>query len=123
MIALTAWRKLNRLSQRKAVAVLGNTISILLSPASGVGKKTSVPQPTYCRDTEKFLSDHPTVERPKKSTKIPPDKSVNETAPYSLVSFAVLAPTNSFLDVFEANLPFASCWDLLAPSRDLHGLN
>jgi hypothetical protein len=48
------------------VAVLGNIISTLLSPASGVGKKGGGPQPTYCRILEKRLSDHPNVEHPKK---------------------------------------------------------
>jgi DNA-binding transcriptional regulator YiaG len=64
---LTAWRKLNRLSQRKAVAVLGKhyfhvTFASLRSWEEG----RRSPNPHTAGILEKFLSDHPTVERPKK---------------------------------------------------------
>jgi DNA-binding transcriptional regulator YiaG len=64
---LTAWRTLNRLSQRKAVAVLGKhyfhvTFASLRSWEEG----RRSPNPHTAGILEKFLSDHPTVERPKK---------------------------------------------------------
>jgi DNA-binding transcriptional regulator YiaG len=64
---LTAWRKLNRLSQRKAVAVLAKyyfhaTFASLRSWEEG----RRSPNPHTAGILEKFLSDHPTVERPKK---------------------------------------------------------
>jgi DNA-binding transcriptional regulator YiaG len=64
---LTAWRKLNRLSQRKAVAVLGKhyfhvTFASLRSWEEG----RRSPNPHTAGILEQFLSDHPTVERPKK---------------------------------------------------------
>ena len=64
---LTAWRKLNQLSQRKAVAVLGKhyfhvTFASLRSWEEG----RRSPNPHTAGILEKFLSDHPTVERPKK---------------------------------------------------------
>jgi DNA-binding transcriptional regulator YiaG len=63
---LTAWRKLNRLSQRKAVAALGKhyfhvTFASLRSWEEG----RRSPNPHTAGILEKFLSDHPTVERPK----------------------------------------------------------
>jgi DNA-binding transcriptional regulator YiaG len=64
---LTAWRKANRLSQRKAVAVLGKhyfhvTFASLRSWEEG----RRSPNPHTAGILEKFLSDHPTVERSKK---------------------------------------------------------
>ena len=64
---LTAWRKANRLSQPKAVAVLGQyyfhiTFASLRSWEEG----RSSPNPHTAGILETFLSDHPTVERPKK---------------------------------------------------------
>jgi DNA-binding transcriptional regulator YiaG len=64
---LTAWRKLNRLSQRKAVAVLAQyyfhaTFASLRSWEEG----RRSPNPHTAGILETFLSDHPTVERPKK---------------------------------------------------------
>jgi DNA-binding transcriptional regulator YiaG len=64
---LTAWRKANRLSQPKAVAVLGQyyfhiTFASLRSWEEG----RRSPNPHTAGILEKFLSDHPTVERPKK---------------------------------------------------------
>jgi hypothetical protein len=61
------WRKLNRLSQRKAVAVLAQyyfhiTVASLRSWEEG----RRSPNPHTAGILEKFLSDHPTVERPKK---------------------------------------------------------
>ena len=48
---LTAWRKLNRLSQRKAVAVLGKTLfPCYFRQPPKLGRRAAVPQPTYCRD-------------------------------------------------------------------------
>ena len=66
-IHLTAWRKANRLSQPKAVAVLGQyyfhiTFASLRSWEEG----RRSPNPHTAGILEKFLSDHPTVERPKK---------------------------------------------------------
>ena len=63
---LTAWRKLNRLSQRKAVAVLAQyyfhaTFASLRSWEEG----RRSPNPHTAGILEKFLSDHPTVESPK----------------------------------------------------------
>ena len=60
---LTAWRKLNRLSQRKAVAVLGKyyfhlTFASLRSWEEG----RRSPNPHTAAILAKFLSDHPTVE-------------------------------------------------------------
>jgi DNA-binding transcriptional regulator YiaG len=64
---LTAWRKLNRLSQRKAVAVLARyyfhaTFASLRSWEEG----RRSPNPHTAAILEKFLLDHPTLERPKK---------------------------------------------------------
>jgi DNA-binding transcriptional regulator YiaG len=64
---LTAWRKANRLSQRKAVAVLGNfyfhvTFASLRSWEEG----RRSPNPHTAKILEKFLSDHPTVDHRKK---------------------------------------------------------
>jgi DNA-binding transcriptional regulator YiaG len=64
---LTAWRKANRLSQPKAVAVLGQyyfhiTFASLRSWEEG----RRSPNPHTAGILDKFLSDHPTVERPKK---------------------------------------------------------
>ena len=64
---LTAWRKLNRLSQRKAVAVLAKyyfhaTFASLRSWEEG----RRSPNSHTAAILEKFLLDHPTVERPKK---------------------------------------------------------
>ena len=64
---LTAWRKQNRLSQPKAVAVLGQyyfhlTFASLRSWEEG----RRSPNPHTAGILEKFLLDHPTVERPKK---------------------------------------------------------
>src|ERR1700719_3627308 len=64
---LTAWRKANRLSQPKAVAVLGQyyfhiTFASLRSWEEG----RRSPNPHTAGILEKFLSDHPTVESPKK---------------------------------------------------------
>ena len=64
---LTAWRKANRLSQPKAVAVLGQyyfhiTFASLRSWEEG----RRSPNPHTAGILEKSLSDHPTVERPKK---------------------------------------------------------
>jgi DNA-binding transcriptional regulator YiaG len=64
---LTAWRKANRLSQRKAVSVLGQyyfhvTFASLRSWEEG----RRSPNPHTARILEKFLTDHPTVEFRKK---------------------------------------------------------
>jgi DNA-binding transcriptional regulator YiaG len=64
---LTAWRKLNRLSQRKAVAVLAQyyfhaTFASLRSWEEG----RRSPNSHTAAILEKFLLDHPTVESPKK---------------------------------------------------------
>jgi DNA-binding transcriptional regulator YiaG len=64
---LTAWRRANRLSQPKAVAVLGQyyfhiTFASLRSWEEG----RRSPNPHTAGILEKFLSDHPNVERPKK---------------------------------------------------------
>jgi DNA-binding transcriptional regulator YiaG len=64
---LTAWRKANRLSQPEVVAVLGQyyfhiTFASLRSWEEG----RRSPNPHTAGILEKFLSDHPTVERPKK---------------------------------------------------------
>ena len=64
---LTAWRKLNRLSQRKAVAVLAQyyfhaTFASLRSWEEG----RRSPNSHTAAILEKFLLDHPIVERPKK---------------------------------------------------------
>jgi DNA-binding transcriptional regulator YiaG len=64
---LTAWRKLNQLSQRKAVAVLAQyyfhaTFASLRSWEEG----RRSPNPHTAGILEKFLSDHPTVQHPKK---------------------------------------------------------
>src|SRR6266404_2416850 len=64
---LTAWRKLNQLSQRKAVAVLAKyyfhaTFASLRSWEEG----RRSPNSHTAAILEKFLLDHPSVERPKK---------------------------------------------------------
>jgi DNA-binding transcriptional regulator YiaG len=64
---LTAWRRLNRLSQRKAVVVLAQyyfhaTFASLRSWEEG----RRSPNSHTAAILEKFLLDHPTVERPKK---------------------------------------------------------
>jgi DNA-binding transcriptional regulator YiaG len=64
---LTAWRKLNRLSQRKAVAVLAKyyfhaTFAALRSWEEG----RRSPNSHTAAILERFLLDHPSVERPKK---------------------------------------------------------
>jgi DNA-binding transcriptional regulator YiaG len=64
---LTAWRKANRLSQRKAVAVLGDfyfpvTFASLRSWEEG----RRSPNPHTARILEKFLTDHPIVESKKR---------------------------------------------------------
>jgi DNA-binding transcriptional regulator YiaG len=64
---LTAWRKANHLSQPKAVAVLGQyyfhiTFASLRSWEEG----RRSPNPHTAGILEKFLSDHPTLDRPKK---------------------------------------------------------
>ena len=64
---LTAWRKANRLSQRKAVAVLAQyyfhaTFASLRSWEEG----RRAPNPHTAKILEQFLADHPTVDRPKK---------------------------------------------------------
>ena len=64
---LTAWRKSNRLSQRKAVAVLGDfyfpiTFASLRSWEDG----RRSPNPHTARILEKFLTDHPIVESKKR---------------------------------------------------------
>jgi DNA-binding transcriptional regulator YiaG len=64
---LTAWRKLNRLSQRKAVELLAKyyfhaTFASLRSWEEG----RRSPHSHTAAILEKFLLDHPTVERPKK---------------------------------------------------------
>jgi DNA-binding transcriptional regulator YiaG len=64
---LTAWRKLNRLSQRKAVAVLAKyyfhaTFASLRSWEEG----RRSPNSHTAAILERFLLDHPSVERPKK---------------------------------------------------------
>jgi DNA-binding transcriptional regulator YiaG len=64
---LIAWRKINRLSQRKAVAVLAQyyfhaTFASLRSWEEG----RRSPNSHTAAILEKFLLDHPTVERPKK---------------------------------------------------------
>ena len=64
---LTTWRKLNQLSQRKAVAVLAQdyfhaTFASLRSWEEG----RRSPNSHTAAILEKFLLDHPTVERPKK---------------------------------------------------------
>ena len=64
---LTAWRKLNRLSQRKAVAVLAKyyfhaTFASIRSWEEG----RRSPNSHTAAILEKFLLDHPSVERPKK---------------------------------------------------------
>ena len=64
---LTAWRKLNRLSQRKAVAVLAQYYfhATFASVRSWEEGRRS-PNPHTAGILEKFLLDHPTVESPKK---------------------------------------------------------
>ena len=64
---LTAWRKLNRLSQRKAVAVLAKyyfhaTFASLRSWEEG----RRSPNSHTAAILERFLLDNPSVERPKK---------------------------------------------------------
>jgi DNA-binding transcriptional regulator YiaG len=64
---LTAWRKLNRLSQRKAVAVLAKyyfhaTFASLRSWEEG----RRSPNSHTAAILERFLLEHPSVERPKK---------------------------------------------------------
>jgi DNA-binding transcriptional regulator YiaG len=64
---LTAWRKANRLSQHKAVAVLGDfyfpvTFASLRSWEEG----RRSPNPHTARILEKFLTDHPIVESKKR---------------------------------------------------------
>jgi DNA-binding transcriptional regulator YiaG len=64
---LTAWRKLNRLSQRKAVAVLAQYYFHATFPALRSweeGRRS--PNSHTAAILEKFLLDHPSVERPKK---------------------------------------------------------
>jgi DNA-binding transcriptional regulator YiaG len=64
---LTAWRKLNRLSQRKAVAVLAQYYFHATFPSLRSweeGRRS--PNSHTAAILEKFLLDHPTVERPKK---------------------------------------------------------
>ena len=64
---LTAWRTLNRLSQRKAVAVLGETLfPCYFRHLRSWEEGRRSPNPHTAGILEKFLSDHPTVERPKK---------------------------------------------------------
>jgi hypothetical protein len=64
---LTAWRKANRLSQPKAVAVLGQYyFQYHFRLATKLGGSRPSPNPHTAGILEKFLSDHPTVERPKK---------------------------------------------------------
>jgi DNA-binding transcriptional regulator YiaG len=64
---LTAWRKLNRLSQRKAVAVLGkHYFHITFASLRSWEEGRRSPNPHTAGILENFLSDHPTVERPKK---------------------------------------------------------
>src|SRR5580692_10104754 len=63
---LTAWRKLNRLSQRKAVAVLAQYYFHLTFPSLRSweeGRRS--PNSHTAAILEKFLLDRPTVERPK----------------------------------------------------------
>jgi DNA-binding transcriptional regulator YiaG len=63
---LTAWRKLNRLSQRKAVAVLAQYYFHATFPSLRSweeGRRS--PNSHTAAILEKFLLDHPTVERPK----------------------------------------------------------
>jgi DNA-binding transcriptional regulator YiaG len=64
---LTAWRKLNRLSQRKAVAVLAQYYFHATFPSIRSweeGRRS--PNSHTAAILEKFLLDHPTVESPKK---------------------------------------------------------
>jgi DNA-binding transcriptional regulator YiaG len=64
---LTAWRKLNRLSQRKAVAVLAQYYFHATFPSLRSweeGRRS--PNSHTAAILEKFLLDHPTVESPKK---------------------------------------------------------
>jgi DNA-binding transcriptional regulator YiaG len=64
---LTAWRKQNRLSQPKAVAVLGqHYFHITFASLRSWEEGRRSPNPHTAAILEKFLSDHPTVERPKK---------------------------------------------------------
>jgi DNA-binding transcriptional regulator YiaG len=69
---LTAWRKANRLSQRRAVAVLGEFYFPITFPSLRSweeGRRS--PNPHTAQILEKFLTDHPTVDRDrqKKRTK------------------------------------------------------
>jgi len=50
---LTAWRKLNRLSQRKAVAVLARYYFRL---APKLGRRSPIAKFTYCRHSRKILA-------------------------------------------------------------------
>jgi DNA-binding transcriptional regulator YiaG len=64
---LTAWRKLNRLSQRKAVAVLAQYYFHATFPSLRSweeGRRS--PNSHTAAILEKFLLDHSTVESPKK---------------------------------------------------------
>jgi DNA-binding transcriptional regulator YiaG len=64
---LTAWRKLNQLSQRKAVAVLAQYYFHATFPSLRSweeGRRS--PNSHTAAILEKFLLDHPTVESPKK---------------------------------------------------------
>jgi DNA-binding transcriptional regulator YiaG len=63
----SAWRKLNRLSQRKAVAVLAQYYFHATFPSLRSweeGRRS--PNSHTAAILEKFLLDHPTVESPKK---------------------------------------------------------
>jgi DNA-binding transcriptional regulator YiaG len=62
---LTAWRKLDRLSQRKAVAVLAYFHATFPSLRSWEEGRRS-PNSHTAAILEKFPLDHPSVERPKK---------------------------------------------------------
>ena len=64
---LTAWRKLNRLSQRKAVAFIAQYYFHATFPSLRSweeGRRS--PNSHTAAILERFLLDHPTVERPKK---------------------------------------------------------
>ena len=68
---LTTWRKLNQLSQRKAVAVLAQYYFHATFPSPSLrsweeGRRS--PNSHTAAILEKFLLDHPTVESPKKLT-------------------------------------------------------
>jgi len=64
---LTAWRKQNRLSQPKAVAVLGKYyFHITFASIRSWEEGRRSPHPHTAEILAKFLTDHPTVEPPKK---------------------------------------------------------